>query len=344
MGKWFGRSFLFSLLVVAVVVATPAAWAQGDGEPIPDGPVFLIVSLADDGFDTEFDLEEGDEGEEGEGSPTIIVNIGTLQGGGSLRDVTFLSAALSTIPLPQGLTFEDLDGNLATIVGSYQTDDEESHVVTPEDPALIEDGIPSAIQQAIFFASPALVASIDPSNPDGGPFMTTKEIAEFIGSEFELDAEEIARFLFGGATALDLIEGDGDVAPLCEAEGELFPHDPDEPVFVFGIAFDEDGALTYDACFPADVEVKESSVNLKKKGTVSIAIYDSDTLETDDIVDVTILGVPADKIQHSSKKATAQFDLEDLADVLTSDTVQVLVVAELEDETCFAGIAEINVK
>lgn len=340
MGNWLGRAFLFVLVVLALA---PAAQAED---------VFLIVSLEPE-FDTAVTSSE-------DGSPTVIVRIGSLTNDvPDPRETVFEPETESPPSLPVGeIDLSGLEGNESTIFGSYTVEDFESesteaHMVTPG-----AANIDGAIQAAVFAASGDLAEAVVTS----GGFMSTGQIASIVydaavelagGSEgYEGPTiEDIALALFGATEPLGVTDlGDGTFT--CEAEGELLPHPKDqvEPIFTFGFLFNEDGDLTFDMCLPADVEVKESSVNLKKKGSVSIAIYDSETLETDDIVSVEIRGVSADKIQVSKNKATAQFDVQDLYDAfaLTSSTTQVLVVATLEDENgdeiCFAGIAEINVK
>src|SRR5690606_19049678 len=101
-----------------------------------------------------------------------------------------------------------------------------------------------------------------------GGISSTGQIASIVRSymgETSISLAEVAEALFGAAEPLLVTGSDGDFS--CEAEGELFPHPKDEvePIFAFGLAFGGDGALTTGVFLPADVEVKESSINLKKK-------------------------------------------------------------------------------
>jgi hypothetical protein len=336
MGNWLGRTFSLVLFVVAVAWAAPAAQAED---------VFLIVSV-----DLEFDttLEESGEWEEGydPGSPVLVVRIGSLTNNAPDPRGTEFVPDDGTPSVPLGnLGLDELDGNESTIFGSFTV---EEFVSEEEDPAIVPHMVtPGAaaihpdIQAAVFAAS-AEIAYL------AGGSSSTGEIVNIVkGSLGEgFTSEEVAEALFGATEPL-AVTGSGDDLS-CEAEGELLPHQPDDegPIFAFGISFDNGGALSTGVFLPADVEVKESSINLKKKGTVSVAIYDSDEVDTDDIVEVEIHGVLADKIHLAKNKATAQFDVQELVkyDGLTSNTTEVLVIITLSDDTVRAGIAEVNVK
>ena len=93
--------------------------------PTATAPVYQIIS-----FDDTFVV----------GGPhpsqTIVINVGSLEGAASVEQTRFLvNEALSTIVLPEGRrnpTFEDLQDNSATVLGSFQTTDLAIHMVTPQ--------------------------------------------------------------------------------------------------------------------------------------------------------------------------------------------------------------------
>jgi hypothetical protein len=338
-GFGVGRALSFALLVAALAWAAPAARAQ-------DGDVFLIVSLEAE-FDTSVEFDDEDFG-----SPTIVVRIGSLTSGvQDPRQTHFLpEEEPPTVPLGD-IDLSELDGNESTIFGSFTTeefDSTEPHMVTPAAGAIDPE-----IQAAVFAASPFLAAAADET-----PFMTTGEVAEIVydaANELageggtDLTLSEIAEALFGASTPLGVTE-EPDETFSCEAEGELFPHQPkEEPVFAFEFAFDEDGTFSsLDVCFLVEAEVKENSVNLGKNGSVSIAIYSSDTFDSDDIDETTVEidGVFADEVHFAANKATAQFSVQDLVDagVLASDTTEVTIQALLSDGSCIDATIPIKVK
>lgn len=339
MGMRMGRAVWFALVFVALAWAAPAAQAQ-------DGDVFLIISLEPE-FDTTVEFDEEDFG-----SPTIMVRIGSLTSGApSPRQTRFLPGAEPpTVPLGD-INLAELNGNESTIFGSFTTeafDVTEPHMVTPG-PGLIDPEI-----QAAVFASTGLLAAAASESP----FMTTGEIAAIVhGTADELAGEggtdltlsDIAEALFGASEPLGVTENP-DESFSCEAEGELFPHQPDEePLFDFDLSFDDNGTFeALDICLLVEAEVKENSVNLKKNGCVTVAIYSSDDFDTDEIDEATveIAGVFATEVHFSSKKATAKFSVQDLVaeGVLTSDTTEITVKAFLFDGSCIEATIPINVK
>ncbi|MCK6459411.1 MAG: hypothetical protein L6Q95_05895 [Planctomycetes bacterium] len=335
MGNWLGRFFSLSLAVLALAWAAPAAQAED---------VFLIISMEPE-FDTSVDLIEDF------GSPTIIVRIGSLTNDvPDPRQTRFLPGSEPpTVPVGED-NLTAFDGNESTIFGSYTVEDFEStepHMVTPG-----AAGIDPQIQAAVFASSSALATAVTNS----GGFMSTGDIVEIVyekavelageGEYTGPDPNDIAEALFGATQPLSAPDDFS-----CEAEGELFPHPKDEvnPLFAFEIAFDDEGTFTsLGVCLLVEAEVKESSVNLKKKGTVSVAIYSSDTFDSDDIDEdtVEIGGVLAGKVQFAKNKATAQFSVKDLVDagVLTSDTEEITIHADLTDGSCIEATIPINVK
>lgn len=324
--------FALLFLTVAFLWAAPVAHAQ-------DGDVFLIISLEPE-FDTTVTSSES-------GSDTIIVRIGSLTSGVPTPGQTRFQNAPTppTIPLPGGFDLNTLNGNEATIFGSFTTEEFESveaHMVTP-----VPAGINPLIQAAAFAASATLAAAIDPAF-DGDAFMTTGEIAGFVHAELpegsEISLSEVAEAIFGTDVTMTAS------TTMCDAEGGLFPHEPDDLLFEFEFSFDDDGDFSaLDVCLHADVEVKENSINLKKKGSVAVTIYASDNFDIDDIDEdmIEIGGVAPDKVTFSSKKVLCHFSIPDLvaAGVLDSTTTEVTLTAFLvSDGSCIEGTAPVNVK
>lgn len=341
MSRVSGR-FVFPFLFAALLWVAPEARAQ-EGLGDDDGPVFLIVSLNDE------PLTQGD-GTFAFDTTVTMVNIGTFVGGGpAVGDARFIVAAtLPTVPRPGDVDLEDLDGNEATVLGSFQTSatTDPAHIVIPAPPG--EGGIPADIQAAVFAAMRDTGFAALASDGKGGPaFPTTGDIAEFIqdflpeGSEHS--ATTIASFIF--ETDITVVAS----TASCEGEGSLFPYLPGDALATAGFAFDADGEFTaLDICLLVEIEVKPSSVNLKKEGSISVAIYASDTFDTDDIDETTVEigGVFADDVTFAAKKATAHFSVQDLVDagVLTSSSTEVTLRAELSDGSCITGTSAISIK
>jgi hypothetical protein len=84
---------------------------------------------------------------------------------------------------------------------------------------------------------------------------------------------------------------------FAEAEGDLFPHDPDDDEVLFEYAFKIDtdnGALTVDLCLPVEIDVKpRSSKNIvyidSYRGLLSVAVWGSDTFGVGEIDRDTVL-------------------------------------------------------
>jgi hypothetical protein len=339
MGNRLGRAFTFLLVGAALAWSAPRAHAQ-------DGDAFLIVS-----FDPQFDTTVGYNGEFFDyGSDVIIVRIGSLAGGVPSPDATHFvpEDPPPPVPLPTDeFSLDSLDGNPCTIFGSFEVDafdgSTEAHMLTPG-LTLIDP----AIQAAVLMASADIAAAADEN-----PFMTTGEIAQIVADylpeESNITLSDIAKALFGDSEPMGVSMPTEDTFS-CEAEGDLLPHQPGESANShFEFAFDQDGTFSsLMICLLVDAEVKEKSVNLKKKGAVSIAIYASDALNTDDIDDMTVEidGVYATKVQYAAKKATCQFNVQDLVDggALDSSTTEITIHATLTDGSCIESTIPINVK
>ena len=184
------------------------------------------------------------------GSSLVVVPVGTFVAGYDVRN-TFFESFGSTASDALGDVISDLggveglDGNQATIFGSVDTSGPNSiHLLTP-DPG----SVPAEVQEAVFFASAALLAldPIDPTYPD-----TTVELAEFI---WRNQASEDVTPLVPQATLQQILDylflsGNTLECTVCEVEGTLFPHDPDteDPLIAYTLTFDEDGTVTAEGC------------------------------------------------------------------------------------------------
>ncbi|MFI5403188.1 MAG: hypothetical protein ACHQ1G_09645 [Planctomycetota bacterium] len=345
MHRTSGFALLF--LAVAFLWAAPAAHAQELGDD--DGPVFLIVSLNRAPVDLDGD------GTFAFDTTVTLVNVGALTGGGTaVGDTRFLiNAGLPTVPLPTltGFDLGDLNGNEATILGSFQTTTA-PHIVIPARPGAFPAApggvVPQAVQTAVFQATRS--EGFSSLLPNDGVFPTTADIAEYIAGfqNFEdevsdFTAEQIAGFIF--ETEMTVTAS----ATSCEGEAGLFPWEPGDQIFIGSFAFDDGGDITaLDVPLFVEIEVKPSTVNLKKSGSISVAIYESDSVDTDEIDETTVEigGVFADKVTFSSKKATAHFSVQDLVDagVLTSTTTEVTLRALLSDGNPIQGTSPIKVK
>ena len=253
-----------------------------------DGPVYLIVSLA-----PSFDVVTN------RGSPTILLEIGTLLGGGPVGGAQYLASNPKLIPLPGHMTFSDLADNATTIVGAFRAGDASVHLMTP-----VPDPIPADVQVAFFDAAKAGALAALTTDRQGDPsFPYTRAIAEAIadhlpaGSPYGVD--DVLEHVF--ATDLSLHLTSGDTASV-DAEGELFPHEPDsEPAFTFSFTFDEDGNFESELCQLVEVDVAPgqapNTVNIGKKGDLSVAILTTDTFDALDVDDTTVSigGVAADR-------------------------------------------------
>lgn len=342
-----GRACVSLCFALGFLWAAPAAHAQ---EQTNNGSVFLVISLTDS-FDTSGNADFPFDGTSG--SDTIIVNIGTMIGGApSPRGARFQPASITTIPLPGEFTFTSLQGNDATIFGSFQTDDLETitpHVVTPT-----ATDVDPAIQAAVFASSADLAAAINPNN-DGSPFKTTGQIAQIVFNHLpegsDIGLEQVAAAIFDTDVTLA-------ASTTCEAEGDLFPHQPDEPLFHFAFSFDEDGTFdALDVCLSVDIDVKpgksKNAIHLNSKGKVKIAILSSDTFDATDTDPCTVQigGVFAvkTKVKDVNKDGmddlVCSFKISDLvcSGVVDKDTTELTLTAFLFDDTCIEGTDAVEI-
>jgi hypothetical protein len=330
------------VLGLAFVGFASAPVASADGEF--DGSVYLIIS-----FDDAFEFNE----DGGTGSQTILVNIGTFVGAGSVVETRFINRQLSMIPMPPGKTIADFNGNEATVLGTFQTtgDSPQIHLVSP-----MPDAVPPEIQAAVHNAS--LAGALDALAAPGelGPtFPTTYQIAATIhgflgGGEFPpFSVGEVASYLFGVSVPMGT---DDDRA---FAEGDLFPHEPGSKLFRFNLSFDDDGEFESDVCLVVDADVKPGSkntVNFEKEGKLKVAFLSSSTFDATEVDDTTaeIGGVAAldSEIKDVNKDGlddiVIRFDCTDLkaGGALTASTTSLTMRAHLTDGTCVEGTDSID--
>jgi hypothetical protein len=220
---------LAALVVVAPFSTRPAAADAPPPEPSPDAPAYLIVSAPDEDF-------EYVEGEIATG--TILVRIGTIVGGGSISDAHFVQDSIPPFAFPEGVTFDSLDGNQVTVIGSFQEapvegDTGETHLVTPSE-GNSDFEIPSDIQQAVFAASQAGALDALGNNPTTADIV--EAIAEYLPPFSETSNSSIFYYVFDTPERLELS------STTCEGEGSLFPHDPFDAIFDFQLALTVNGA------------------------------------------------------------------------------------------------------
>jgi hypothetical protein len=362
-----------ALLAFTFMVGWLAAPALAQEGPTPppappvndsDGLAFLIISL-DDTF-----VFTG--GSEPTGSPTIVVSIGTLAGGPEVGNTRFVTAGGLVIPvtaddLPDGITFESLGGNEVTVLGTFQTtEDPEVHLVTADPGSVVND-----IEQAVYNATRS--ESFDDLfwDSEGGTplFPTTVQIAEFIagfpplaeepepgeGEEFpppppweasSTDTADVAEAIFETDDVLNLND---ETTPTVEADGEMFPHPDAAPVlFTYAIEADEDGNFTSDVCLIVEIDIKPgsdpNSINLKKQGSLPVAILSSDTFDATDVDEGTVVIVGIVGGEEVSvgpvvkNNGTLQCSVEDVDDDGDDDLVCHFSVPELKE----AGLLDAN--
>jgi len=243
---------------------------------------------------------------EQKGSGTYMVKIGTYVAGDEIGTTRFVPSDPADIVLPGNLTFEDLDGYPLTILGAFDTFSRETiHLVTPE-PGEEEDPIPPAVQEAFFLAAPALEQwpeFPEPSTVEIAQFIYDTAIAINAGLAEQTSAQEILDYIFVTPSTLDAPED----AAFAEADGDLFPHDPDDDGALFEYAFKidtDDGALAVDLCLPVEIDIKPcSSKNIvyinSYFGLLSVAVWGSDTFDVDEIDrDTVLLGGVAPKCDY----------------------------------------------
>jgi len=322
-------------------------WDPNGGFGPNDRPTFLILSLADD-FDTsgcDCDCEDDCTC----GSGTVIVEIGTFVAGYAVGDTRFDLNNVGDVP--EDL---DLDGNEATVIGCPNTTGPNTiHLVSPN-----EEEIPQKVQEAFFFASPFF------DQIPGFPEASTIDIAQFIfdtaaglnpvlledqdgeGPDQALTMQQILDHVF---VTEAIVEAPEDAA-FAEAEGDLFPHDPDEPLFGFAFQIDpDDGDLSIGVCLTVPIDIKPGNsknvVNHKSNGVVWVAVLTKPGFDAPDEVDedtVYLGGALAkqskvkDANDDGSDDLLLKFDVEDIG--LTADTAEVELTGDLlDDKGCFAG-------
>jgi len=300
---WRSAPFALVAAVLGFGPSMPATSASGSN----DGTGFLVISVS-----STFDLPDvsrhchsSDDGgchdnrcgckkrkrndkkkctcELPEGSALVIVPIGTFVAGYDVRNTFFesfgetTSDALADVIADLG-GVEGLDGNQATIFGGVDTTGPNSiHLLTPDPGA-----VPAEVQEAVFFATPALFA-LDPADPQYPD--TTIELAEFI---WRNQAPADVTPLVPQATLQQILDhlflsGNTLECTVCEVEGTLFPHDPDtdDPLITYTLTFDEDGTVTAEGCTLVDVNMRpregddDDPIDIAGDGRVIVAILSS---------------------------------------------------------------------
>lgn len=292
MSRFVTAWFVFALL------AAPAALAQDPLPPPPEpaganeGVAYLIISL-----DTSFFHND-----EAPDSETIIVPLGIFAANTSVEDATFTPEDIPFVPLPAGVSVEDLVGNPTTIVGTFGILDgdalAEVHLVNGSNVG-VENGVEVAIYNATRGMDGDGMTFTDLFRGEDGEALnpTTGEIVSFIAqfADEGVTEDEIADALFATGTSLSQ---PNDATPTIEAEGDLFPHEdfycekcteqppPPEPIFQFAFLVAEGGAFDIDLCKQRiDVQIdimpggSTNSINLKKKGLLPVAILSTDDFD-----------------------------------------------------------------
>lgn len=299
-----GRLVALLLAALAVLVCAPGAAHATTSETTVvqqphDGPVYLILSLEEE-FDTP-DLSGGN----GEvvksssyqyptGSETVIIEIGEYIAGEEIGETRFdPKSSLADIELPEGIDFEDLDGYQITILGAFDTYGPNTvHLVTPS-PGEEEDPIPPAVQEAFFLAAPFLDEIGEELET---MFPTTVEIAQYIfdvaveqneALAEQTSPQEILDYIFVTEASLEAPED----AAFAEADGDLFPHDPDDddPLFEFSLKIDPDtGEVSLDVCLTVEIDIlpccKKNFVWIDRfYALLPVLVFGSDDFAVDEI-------------------------------------------------------------
>jgi len=290
-----------SVAFLAGWVATPAH--AGDN----DGAGFLIISVSEsfDVPDVHLHCQSSDDGGCHDnrcgckkrkrndkkncecvlptGSQIVVVPIGWFRAGYDVRNTWFESAGVVTsdqlADVIAGLTggIEDLNGHTATIFGSVDTTGPNSiHLFTP-DPGTV----PPDVQEAIFNASPFLEAldPLDPMYPQ-----TTVDLGDFIWlnqAPAMATLQDIMDYLYAGGCTME--------CTTCEAEAELYPHDPElgNKLMDFSFSFDEDGNVHAEGCTTVAIDVKPGNgdgadpINPGSEGVTPLVIYSSGAYRDD---------------------------------------------------------------
>src|SRR5262245_10294169 len=249
-------AILVSVFAVGLAIRPPTASAAVYADGV--SPVYLVVSVPEN-----FDVTSVPSGEllGPVGSQTIVVQLGTFLGGQGLLDTRFATNRLSTIPLPVGLTFSDLDHNQVTIFGGVLVQGtSQVHMLCPS-----PDPINGAVQIAFYNASRDGVIDNLIAPIEGVPqFPTTYDIAAAVSAylptppegQSQLTVNEVEANLFATPNRLTL-SNNGVLAVA--SEGELFPHDPGNKIFDFVIAFDQNANFDSELCYSVTIVVKPNS-------------------------------------------------------------------------------------
>jgi hypothetical protein len=360
-----------ALLAAAVIAWAAPVRAQGEVDPNNgfgpnDRPAFLIISLTDD-FDRPTLPGPEDETPTPPGSPTLIVNLGTIVAGADVFRSRFETNTVDLADLvgalPDEIAFADLAGNEVTILGSFNTTGPEPaiHLVTP-----LPGVIPENVQEAFFHASPFFDELMQFGE---NPFPTTVEIAQFVvdkNAELEtgvaISAQEILDTVFVTETILTFTAAPGeDELSTVEAEGVVFPHKPEErELFNYMFTLDEEGGFDTSVCLPVTILVNPGSegddpkpINLKSKGGIPIAILTTDDFDVSEIDPSTLEvgGVGATKYSYKDVDEDGDDDLivhfstPDLVDagVLTENSTSIELIAFTEAGMCVNGVDAIKV-
>lgn len=327
---------LCALCALTLALAVSAAQSGAVAEDAPydanAAPVYFMIS-----FDDTFVVTHPKE------SQVIVVNVGTLVGGDDVVDTRFLvNTSLTGITLPDGRkdpTFEELQDNAATVLGSFYALDEQGfHSVVPEGGEVSVD-----IQQAVFEASNS--GAIDLLLLDE-PFPTTEDIAEVIAGylpEGSTNTEaEIMDHVFGSGIQLSLTAG------VVEGEGEMFPHEPNsESLFTFSFKFNEDAEFTQDVRAEISVDM-QSPVNVESKtGVLPVTILGTDSFDTETIVlsTIEIGGVYQTQASFNGNgDLVVKFSVSALvaAGVLDANTTSLTLRCENQDGDLFFGVDTIT--
>jgi hypothetical protein len=329
---------------------------------------------------------------------TVIVKIGTYVAGSEVGSTRFdLETSIGSITLPLDKDLDDLNGNEVTILGAFDTTSPDTvHLITAADAGADGDPMPRKVQEAYFIAAPYFDDSAPPNQVTPlGDFPTTEEIATFIyeiATASELDSpddtaedmgdwlqvdhtiddpedprgpalteQQILENIFVTDGTLDAGTGPGEGDVYAEADGDLYPHDPDggEPLFSFDFDIDNN-TLTIDLALTVDIDVKpgnaQNVVNYKSKGVVWVAILTKVVLDANDeevvVFDATtdvdedtvVLGPDEAEPQASKEKDANKDGYDDLylkfkvPDIgLTKDTTEVTLKGLDQNERSFAG-------
>ncbi|MHC4932791.1 MAG: hypothetical protein ACYTGV_11445, partial [Planctomycetota bacterium] len=203
-----------------------------------------------------------------------------------------------------------------------------------------ENLIGSAAQEAIFNASPFIEPALGVDLPQ---FPTTVELALFIYNnqgDAGADINDIQAAFF---------DHDDEINPplfmsspstsIVEAEGALYPHDPDDGFFDFRIVLDLDNATaTVDICLPVDVDIKPgsypNSVNLGSEGVIPVAVLTDSTFATSELDRTTVRAVIFDSITglEMYSVSAVKTAIEDVDDDGDYDLIAHFSTQALQDE------------